>query len=278
MSQTSLEVLRPTPEEFPCVAPSKGAERYQSPVVLTWPVGPREVRLSATDVHVWSTRLDAREEQVQRCWEVLSCDERQRAERFRFPSGRLHFLVARGVLRLLLGRYLGMPGSEVRLRYGIFGKPALSDCHQSDIHFNLAHSGELAVYGFSRLRKVGLDVESGQLLPGMPEVPECSFTAAEQHALAALPAARRTLASLTLWTRKEAYLKALGCGLQQDLSSFEISVPPAAPVLIRRADEDEKQSHWFFYDVQPARNFVGTVCVENKAETRLWSWRQASAN
>lgn len=277
MSQASLEVLRPTPEEFPCVVPSKETERYQSPVVLTWPVGPREMRLSATDVHVWSTRLDAREEQVQRYWEVLSCDERQRAERFRFPSDRLRFLVARGVLRLLLGRYLGMPGSEVRLRYGMFGKPTLDDSHESHIHFNLAHSGELAVYGFTRLRKVGLDVESGQLRPVMPEVPECSFTAAEQHALAALPTARRTLASLTLWTRKEAYLKALGCGLQQDLSSFELSVPPAAPALIRRADGDAKQGHWFFYDLQPARNFVGTLCLENQAETRLWSWRQCEA-
>jgi len=233
------------------------------------------VRLSATDVHVWATRLDAREEQVQRCWEVLSCDERQRAERFRFPSDRLRFMVARGVLRMLLGRYLGMPGSEVRLRYGIFGKPALADWHESDLQFNLAHSGEVAVYGFTRLRKVGLDVESEPLRLLMPGVPECSFTAAEQHALAALPAALRTLASLTLWTRKEAYLKALGCGLQQDLSSFEISVPPAAPALLRRVDEDAKQSHWFFYDLQPARNFVGTLCVENKAETRLWSWRQA---
>jgi len=216
-----------------------------------------------------------REEQVPRCWEVLSCDERERAERFRFALDRLRFLVARGVLRMLLGRYLGMPASEVRLRYGMFGKPALADWHGSDLHFNLAHSGEVAVYGFTRLRKVGLDVESGQLRPLMPGVPECSFTAAEQRALAALPATRRTLASLTLWTRKEAYLKALGCGLQQDLSSFEISVPPAAPALLRRVDEDAKQSNWFFNDLQPARNFVGTLCVENEAETRLWSWRQA---
>lgn len=275
MSQTSPIVLRPKPEEFTCVISSKQAGRHESPVVLTWPVGPREVRLSATDVHVWSARLDAREEQVQRCWEILSCDERQRAERFRFPSDRLRFMVARGVLRMLLGRYLGMPGSEVRLRYGMFGKPALAAWHESDLHFNLAHSGELAVYGFTRLRKVGLDVESERLRLLMPGVSECSFTAAEQHALAALPTARRTMASLNLWTRKEAYLKALGCGLQQDLSSFEISVPPSAPALLRRVDEDAKQSHWFFYDLQPARNFVGTLCVENKAETRLCSWRQA---
>ena len=109
----------------------------------------------------------------------------------------------------------------------------------------------------------------------MPGVPECLFTAAEQHALAGLLTARRTLASLTLWTRKEAYLKALGCGLQQDLSNFEISVPPAAPAVLRRVDEDAERSHWFFYDLQPAQNFVGTLCVESKAETRLCSWRQA---
>jgi 4'-phosphopantetheinyl transferase len=275
MSQTSPVVPRPKAEKFPCVSPPKGAGRHESPVVLTWPVGPREVLLSATDVHVWSTRLNAREEQVQRCWEVLSCDERQRAERFRFPSDQLRFVVAHGVLRMLLGDYLGIPGSEVRLGYGRFGKPALDVWHESDLHFNLAHSGELAVYGFTRSLMVGIDVESERLGLLMVGVLECSFTSAEQRALAGLPAARQTLASLTLWTRKEAYFKALGCGLQQDLSSVEISVPPAAPALLRRAHEDPKQRHWSFYDLQPARNFVGTLCVENNAETRLWSWKQA---
>jgi 4'-phosphopantetheinyl transferase len=149
----------------------------------------------------------------------------------------------------------------------------VGDWHESDLHFNLAHSCELAVYAFTRLRQVGVDVDSEPLRLLMPGVPEYSFTAAEQHALAALPAARRTLASLTLWTRKEAYLKAMGCGLQQELTSFEISVPPTAPALLHGVDEDAKQSHWFFYDFQPARNFVGTLCVEDKAETKLWSWR-----
>lgn len=260
------------PEEFPCVTPSKDGGGYESSLVFTWPVGPREAQLSATDVHVWSTKLDAREEQVERYWEVLSRDERQRAERFRFLSDRFRFVVARGVLRMLLSVYLGTPGSQVRLRYGMFGKPALDAWHESDLDFNLAHSGELAVYAFTRLRMVGIDVESERLGMLMAGVLESSFTTAEQRALAALPVRRQTLASLTLWSRKEAYFKALGCGLQQDLSKVEISVPPAAPLLLRCADEDVKQSQWFFYDLQPARHFVGTLCVENKAETTFWSW------
>jgi len=271
VSQTLPVVLRAELEEFRCIAPSKEAQQNPSSVLLAWPVGPQEVRLAASEVHVWSTRLDACEEETGSCWEVLSSDERQRAERFRFVSDRLRFVVARGVLRKLLGRYLGMPGSEVRLRYGMFGKPALHDWHESDLHFNLAHCRELALYGFARSRRVGLDVESGTPRFLMPGVPECSFTAAEQHALHALPPARRTLASLTLWTRKEAYVKALGCGLQQDLRSFEISVPPAWPAVLRRVDGDAERSHWSFHHLEPAQNFVGTLCVENKAETRLWS-------
>lgn len=270
MSQTSTTtVLRPKPEKF---SGAKEAGREESPVASAWPLGPREARLSLVDVHVWSARLDASGEQVQSYWQVLSCDERQRAERFCFPADRLRFVVARGVLRSLLGRYLEIPGSTVQFRYGTYGKPALGGCHESGLHFNLAHSGELAVYGFARLRKLGLDVESEQ--PPLPTagVPESSFTAAEQHALAALAVGPRKMAALTLWTRKEAYLKALGCGLQRDLSSFEMSVPPAEPALLHCADEDMR-SRWLFYGLHPARNFAGTLCVEDRAETMLKVWR-----
>lgn len=263
------EVLRPEVVKFRAFEES---ECNSSRVILRWPVGPEDVCLTATEVQVWSARLEPHAEQVQCCWEVLSCDERRRAERFHFQSDWLHFVVARGVLRILLGRYLGMPGSELRLRYGKFGKPALDERHDSDLQFNLAHSGDLAVYAFTRLRNLGVDVESEQVHLLNPGVPECSFTVAEQYALAALPVASRKLASLTLWTRKEAYFKALGHGLQQAPDSLELSVPPFPQAPLCHSDENGKQTLWSFCDLEPAPNCVGTLCVEN-AETSLWSWR-----
>jgi len=224
---------------------------------------------------VWCARLGAFPEQIQPCWQMLSSDERARAERFRFSSDRLHFVVARVMLRTLAGRYLGMPGSAVRFRYGPFGKPALDDCHGSDLRFNVAHSGGLAVYAFTRLREVGLDLEAEPLARLLAGVSDSFFTAAERQALAAIAPERRRLATLVLWTRKEAYLKALGCGLQQDLQSFEVSVPPLPPALLRVPDGHAEERRWFLYDLQPARDLVGTLCVENQAQVRAWSWSHA---
>lgn len=223
---------------------------------------------------MWSARLDAAAEQIQSIWQVLSSDERERAERFRFPQDRLRFVAARVILRALAGRYLEMPGSAVRFRYGPFGKPSLDARHGSELRFSVAHCGEVAVYAFVRLREVGVDVEAVQSARLRAGVPDSSFSPAERQALNAVPAERRRLAGLGLWTRKEAYLKALGYGLQQDLASFEVSVPPAAPALLRAPDLQAEAKTWGLYDLQPAQGFVGALCVEGGADLRAWSWSQ----
>jgi 4'-phosphopantetheinyl transferase len=253
----------------------------QASLACAWPFGPRDPQLLPGDVHVWAAWLARSDERVQQSWDVLSEDERQRTERFQFPSDRRRFLVARGVLRMLLGRYLGIASSAVRFCYGDFGKPTLDYWHESDLQFNLAHSGELAVYAFNRSRKLGIDVEAQKQPIVIPEFSESSFTARERRALSAVPSGCRQRALLTLWTRKESYLKALGCGLQQDLSSFDVSVPPAPPALLRSPNNLEDNTRWRFYDLDPARDFSCTLCVANteqsvanRVETRgsLWTY------
>ncbi len=262
------------PEKLPVFGDRRDTGSQDSALVLAWPAGPRRVELPLADAHLWSARLDAGGEQVQRCWEVLAEDERQRADRFRFASDRQHFLVARGVLRILLGRYLGIPGSAVRFEYGAFGKPALGGVHNCDLQFNLAHSGNLAVYAFTCVGRAGIDVETDRAARLMQGVPESSFTPAEQRALAALPVDCRPQAFVALWTRKEAYLKALGLGLQAGLATFEMSVPPATAALMRRAQQDQNQGSWFFQNLQPAPHFWGTLCLENSAAVQFWSWQE----
>jgi len=241
-------------------------------VILKWPIGPREVGLSPMVDHIWSMHLDTGSEQSQRYWKTLSGDERERAERFQFAADRRRFIVARGVLRILLGRYLNIPSSKVRFRYGEFGKPELEDCHDSELQFNLAHSRDLAICGFTLKRRIGLDVEflTPRVAAGMYQ--GC-FTVEEQKGLAAQPRASQALSAIALWTRKEAFLKALGCGLQRDLGSFEISVPPVAPSLVWCLGEDAKQSSWTLSHLEPSPNFVGTLCVEHGTEVTFWSWK-----
>jgi 4'-phosphopantetheinyl transferase len=237
-------------------------------------VGPQEVRLPGDEAHLWCAWLDAKPEQVQMCWQNLSSDERERAERFRFPVDREHFVVGRFVLRMLVSRYLRLPGSALRFRYGPFGKPTLDGGHGSSLRFNAAHSGGLAVYAFADRQEVGVDLEAEHSARSQAGVPDSCFTPAEQQALAALAPGQRQRATLALWTRKEAYLKALGCGLQQAPSSFEMSVPPAPPALLREPWGERDARSWFLSELQPAPGLVGTVCMESRVKVKAWSWQQ----
>jgi len=137
-----------------------------------------------SEVRCWSARLDVAPDQF---YGTLSDDERRRAARFRFERDRRRFIVARGELRELLGRYLDTRASELRFVYNAFGKPALSPEFGGRLKFNLSHSADLALIAIATDREVGVDVEYLR-----PDEPRTFFEA---------------------WTKQEAYVKARGEGL-----------------------------------------------------------------
>jgi 4'-phosphopantetheinyl transferase len=123
-------------------------------------------------------------------------------------------VVAHGVLRAILGRYLNVAPASVRFVYGLHGKPSLAaDFAASDIQFNLSHAGELAVVAVARTRAVGVDVEEVRPLPDLEAMARRYFAARETRALLALPAAQQHESFYRNWTRREACLKARGDGL-----------------------------------------------------------------
>jgi 4'-phosphopantetheinyl transferase len=173
--------------------------------------------LPAGEAHVWWTYIDREPADLELLQAALPPDERERASRFRLARDRRRFLVARSLLRLLLGRYAGRLPAELRFRYGPAGKPALAAEDLGWLRFNLSHSAELLVVAVAAEREVGVDVERvdeeldwSALCRFLPE--------AEQAGLAALetqPPSIRRRAFFQAWTGQEAWLKALGQGLGQ---------------------------------------------------------------
>ena len=186
-----------------------------------WSDPPEKPVLQSGEVHVWRIQLDQPPEVVERFWGTLDEAERARAGRFHFEKHRQNFVVGRGVLRLLLGRYLETRPEEVRFEYGAQGKPALS---AGSLRFNASHSGELAVYAFVNDCDVGIDVE---LIKGdfeTEEIAERFFSASEIDVLRALPLTDKPAGFFRCWTRKEAYIKAIGSGLSHPLDQFDVTV------------------------------------------------------
>src|SRR6266699_935579 len=137
----------------------------------SWPSPPDQLSLTAKDVHIWRASLELPAAIVQTLRRLLSADEQDRADRFYFEKDRRHFTVARGFLRKLLGRYLAIAPAELRFTYAEHGKPQLASGLKSDfkpgleselarqLRFNLAHSGGLALYAFTSIGQIGIDLE-----------------------------------------------------------------------------------------------------------------------
>lgn len=149
---------------------------------------------------------------------LLAADELCRARQFSFEQDRNRYLVAHGVLRMVLAAHLGCPAESLQFRTGRNGKPALT---RGSVEFNISHSAELAAIVIAGAgRDVGIDVERVRPLPDMAGLLRHFATDAEAAALSALPADRQEAEFYRLWTRKEAALKATGDGLLRAANGF----------------------------------------------------------
>jgi 4'-phosphopantetheinyl transferase len=217
-------------------------------------------------VHVWRVSLEAWAPHVETLRSCLSADETARAARFRFARDYTHFVVARGLLRAMLGAYLGLRPGEVHFRYGPHGKPSLADgLRPARLRFNVTHSGGLALVAVALDREVGVDLEQIRPLPDMEEVARRFFSPVEWDTLRGLPAAEQPGAFFACWTRKEAYIKARGEGLSRRLDSFDVSLAPGVPaqLLAVRGDAEEEQ-RWSLRDLDAGPGFAAALAAEGQ--------------
>ena len=195
----------------------------------------------------------------------LSECERQRASRFTFERERSRFIVARATLRQLLAARLGVRPEEVELVCGAHGKPSLGPRFaDSDLHFNVSHCDDLAVYAFSWGHEIGVDVEAVRWFVDAGDVAARFFSPRENAAYAALDSLERPLGFFNCWTRKEAFIKALGDGLSHPLDSFDVTLAPNEPPKILRVDNTPgEQCGWSMDSFVPMPGFVAAVVTEN---------------
>lgn len=173
--------------------------------------------LEGVEVHLWHASFDAAD--AERYAALCSPDERRRAAAFRSEEDGTRFVIARGVLRSVLGRYGDTAPEALRFEYGARGKPFLP--HENLPHFNLSHSGDLVLIAVSD-RVVGVDVE--RVRPDLVDagVEAVVLAPDERAGLRACSREERVAGFFTALTYKEAYAKALGIGMQLPLSQLSI--------------------------------------------------------
>lgn len=195
-----------------------------------WQTAPRQITLNDADVHIWRVSLNQPEATRQKLWQVLSADEQQKVSRFMFAADGHKYLVARAILRVILGRYVEMSPDMLQFGYSDYGKPYLQNEKLTQtIHFNVSHSGDLALYGITKNRRIGVDVEQMRPLVDEAQFVKSIFSPVEQQAFGRVRPSQKQDAFFNGWTRKEAFIKAIGMGLSFPLTAFDVSVVPGLP-------------------------------------------------
>lgn len=231
---------------------------------LPWVRAATPLALGAKELHVWRASLDVPPTLLHRLDSTLHANEKERAGKFLIPRARERFTAARGILRELLGMYLGLEADRVEFRYGPQGKPSLSATHNSKISFSVSHSQGTGLFALARGGEVGVDIEEVKTdFKGM-QIASHFFSDEEIAGLAKLPPKQADEGFFQCWTGKEAYVKARGQGLSIPLRNFTIRLVNGEQVL-----RDEAETLWSCYALEPAAGFAGAVVAEGQG----WSLR-----
>ena len=247
--------------------------RVSSILQLSFPL--TSPRLDSDEVHVWCASVDLSKQHLLKLAQSLSREERERADRFYFAKDRDRFIAARGIFRFILSSYLSIGPSQLRFGYGPYGKPMLIPSDGSKrLCFNMSHSHGLALYGITRNRELGVDLERVASDFSIEEIAKQFFSAQEKSELSALPPSKKMRAFYACWTRKQAYIKARGEGLSIPLDQFDVSVNPeeSAPSLHIRG-KPEEGCRWFLTSFTPCPDYMAVLAVEGhrlKVRHRYW--------
>ena len=227
------------------------------------------------EIHVWRASLAAPAADVDALACTLSADEQARAQRLCFARDQRRFVVGRGLLRTILGRYLHVDPHAVRFCYGANGKPALAATRDDEAwQFNVSHSHGLVLVGVTRRRQIGVDLERVRAVANMMEIAQRICSPRERAVLAACPPNEKHTTFFRYWTGKEAYVKAVGDGLVQPLDQIAI-VPAAEGTRIRLHTDERPQPivRWSLRELDAAPGYMAALVVEGQADNVYgWQW------
>ncbi len=239
----------------------------------SWLEAPPRPHLGPGTVHVWRAPLDLDAGRLAELRLLLSDDEARRAGRFHFERDRNHFVAARGQLRLVLSRYLDAEPARRRFQYGNHGKPSLAGPAGRDrLCFNLSHSHGLALLAVTWGRELGIDVEHVRPDVNRDGLARRFFSPREVEVYERLPPEARRRAFYHCWTRKEAFVKAVGSGLTFGLEQFDVSLAPGEPAaLLAVRPAAEEAARWAMFDVDVGPEYAGALAVEGRpSELHFW--------
>lgn len=219
--------------------------------------------ISRESADLWYCSFDLNQTHIPYYLTLLSSDEILKAKRFKFEIDRERFIISRGILRVLLGRYLKENPKEIEFEYSSYGKPFV--LHNDNIKFNISHSGNMAVFGFVKDVEIGVDIEKIKEDFDVLKLAKSFFSKDEIVALEKQPKEELSRTFFRCWTRKESFIKAEGSGLSFPLDKFSVSMDTDDDAELLKTDWDfSEKLNWNLFPFTPATQYIGALAVRNK--------------
>ncbi len=199
--------------------------------------------------------FQADQDLLQKLTGLLSKQELTTANKFRQPALRDRYIQVRGQLRTSLAEYLGVQPAALEFGIGTYGKPYLK---QHPLYFNLSHSADRLVIAISNLENIGIDIEYTQPRTNLRALAQRCFSAGEFHLWQQLPLSQQHKLFYQLWTKKEAFVKAVGRGIVLGLSNCELNLP-AAQTFASLPAEYSPPNAWQLIEFWPTDTICGAL-------------------
>ena len=220
------------------------------------------MKLKKNDIHIWHVNLETKNEALDKCQKLLSEDENDRAARLRSTELRHHYILARGHLRIILGKYLKKQPEEIAFTYSKHGKPSLQN-ESTPISFNVSHCQNLYLVAITLKHKIGIDIERTGRFENWMDMIKHSLSQQEQDELLNLPKGEQEQAFIRGWTRKEAYTKAQGAGLLYDFPNFSVTLDKSNPRIINDPQNTHNLPKWALINIQVKPPYLATLAIDS---------------
>jgi len=222
------------------------------------------VQLLSNQVHVWMQDIQTlNDKTIEKQAQCLSIDERKRADRFVHNVDSKRLLIAYSGLRMLLSNYLSMPSASFNFEQNDHGKPYIAD---SPICFNLSHSGDWVIWAFALNNELGIDIEYEKENVEILALAKRFFAAKEYHVLKNTLPENQLSTFYRCWTRKEAFIKAIGKGLSYPLNKFEVPLKEEALDWEIRIKNKSNFQKWYLYSLRMPEKYTAALVLKKRIE------------
>lgn len=218
------------------------------------------VQLGKKEIHIWKIDCLQFEYYVDHFYQILDSEETEKAEKFYFTVDKMDYILYHGACRLILSQYLEVSPEKIRFQTDAYGKPIIQ-YPSGHLHFNLTHSERLGMIAVAH-RKVGIDIERIDLKLDYSNLTSHLMSPLEEKNFQALHTNQKIRAFYTCWTRKEAYVKAIGKGLSYPITQVTVSLHRSEPVILEDKVNPSEPQKWEICHLTCPSDYQGSLVYE----------------